>query len=293
MKMAPEIKIDPEACDGEAACVRVCAEDIFVQVERGTVPTIAHPDRCFLCGQCVAVCPGDAITHHGFEMANFSPLTAGMELDPEALQGFLRLRRSVRNYHQRRPVPRKVVEKLLEAARYAPTGSNVQSLKHIIIESRQVMDQLAALCVELFKERVTLCQDEEALSSLEPRSAQRIRAERPFYERVISDYDAGKDPFFYQAPVLIVSHADLTITPCPLEDATLASYHMMLMAQSLGLGTCYIGNFYEYANESQTIREMLAVPADDDILMSFTLGYPAVRFRRLVDRKQPVVRWFA
>jgi nitroreductase len=153
------------------------------------------------------------------------------------------------------------------------------------------MDTLAFHCVDLFRQWVALFQDEDALSSLDPRLAKRIRADMPFYKRVISDYEAGKDPFFYRAPVLVVTHADLTITSCPLEDATLAAYHMMLMAQSLGLGTCYIGNFYEFANDSQPIREILALPPEHDILMSFTLGYPAVRFRKLVDRNKAKVRW--
>jgi nitroreductase len=214
-----------------------------------------------------------------------------MDIAPDTLIGFLRLRRSVRNYNQKRSVRRETVMKLIDAARYAPTGSNAQSLEHIIINDQEKMDTLASHSVNLFRKRVNLFQDGDALSALDPRTAKRIRAERPFYERVIADYEAGKDPFFYQAPVLIVTHADLMSTSCPLEDATLASYQMMLVAQSLGLGTCYISNFYEYAYESQTIREMLAIPTMNEILMSFTLGYPAVRFRRQVDRKEPEVRW--
>ncbi|RLC78572.1 MAG: hypothetical protein DRJ03_23565 [Chloroflexi bacterium] len=289
--MIPKIEINPETCNKCGSCVQVCAEGVFEKQDKASLPVAAHPERCFFCGQCVAVCPGDAITHHGFEMDNFPPFTAEMDIGPDALLGFVRMRRSVRNYNQKRPVPREMVEKLFDAARYAPTGSNVQSLEHIVITDRETMDALARHCVEFFGKRVTLSQDEKALSALDPRVASRIRAELPFYERVISEHKAGQDPFFYRAPVLIVTHADLTITPCPLEDATLASYQMMLMAQSLGLGTCYIGNFYEYANESQAVREMLALPPEHDILISFTLGYPAVRFRKLVDRKKPTVRW--
>ncbi len=166
--MMPQIEIDPEACDGEGLCVRTCPEDIFQQKERGTTPTVVHPEECFFCGQCVAVCPGDAITHGGFDMANFPLYTAELEIQPDTLLGFLRMRRSVRNYNQRRPVPREMVEKLLDAARYAPTGSNAQSLKHIIIESRETMDRLASLCIDLFKERVDLSQDKDAPSSLDP-----------------------------------------------------------------------------------------------------------------------------
>jgi len=289
----PKIEINPETCDKEGLCVQVCADDVFEMEERNSVPVVAHPEKCFLCGQCVAVCPGDAITHHGFTMANFLPSSTDLAIEPDRLVGFLRMRRSVRNYNQKRAVRRETVEKLIETARYAPTGSNAQSLEHIVISERETMDKLASLCVDLFKEKVSLVQDAESLSNLDRRAARRDLANLPFYKRVISDYEAGKDSFFYQAPVLIVTHADLTITPCPLEDATLASYQMMLAAQSLGLGTCYIGNFYEFANESRLIREMLTIPPEHDILMSFILGYPAVRFRKMVDRKKSKVRWLA
>ena len=289
--MIPKIEINPDSCDKEGLCVRVCADGVFEQEDRDSFPVAAHPEKCFFCGQCVAVCPGDSITHHGFDMANFPHPTAEMDIAPDTLIGFLRTRRSVREYNPRRPVRRETVEKLIDAARYAPTGSNAQSLEHIVINDREKMDTLALHSVNLFRKRVNLSQDGDALSALDPRIAKSIGAYLPSIDQLNADYEAGKDPFFYQAPVLIITHADLTITSCPLEDATLASYQMMLVAQSLGLGTCYIGNFYEYANESQTIREMLAVPTKNQILMSFTLGYPAVRFRRLIDRNKPEVQW--
>jgi len=289
--MSPKIVIDLETCDREGLCVRVCAEGIFERKEKGTVPGIVYPEKCSLCGQCIAVCPSDAITHSGFEMTNFPPITPDMAVEPDRLMGFLRSRRSVRNYNRKRTVRRDVIKKILEAARYAPTGSNAQSLEHIVITDRGVMDKLAALSADLFREKVALFQTKETLSNLGPRFARRIQASLPFYKSVVAEYEAGKDPFFYQAPVLIITHADLTITSTPLEDATLAAYQMMLMAQSLGLGTCFIGNLYEFGNESQEIRELLSIPPDNEILMSFILGYPAVRFRKLVDRKQLDVRW--
>ena len=120
---------------------------------------------------------------------------------------------------------------------------------------------------------------------------QKSKADLLFYDRVISEYDAGIDTMFFQAPVVIITHADLSITSCPLEDASIASYQMMLMAQSLGLGTCYIGNFYPFANESPAIRELLAIHPENQILMTFTLGYPTIRFQKLIDRDEPEVQW--
>jgi nitroreductase len=111
------------------------------------------------------------------------------------------------------------------------------------------------------------------------------------FESVLEAHDVGRDDLFYDAPGVVVSHAPREGTSCPMEDATLAAFHMMLMAESLGLGTCFIGNFYELMKEDPEARELLGVPAGNDILMCFTFGYPAVSYRRLVDRKTPLVRW--
>ena len=90
----------------------------------------------------------------------------------------------------------------------------------------------------------------------------------------------------------MVTHADRRITFCSVEDSTLAAYNMMLMAQSLvGLGTCFIGYFCPKANKSKKVRDILGVPVENDIYMAFTFGYPTVRFLRLIDRKEPKVRW--
>ena len=134
-------------------------------------------------------------------------------------------------------------------------------------------------------------QDEKALAALDPEEAELLRRDLAWSEHVISEYEEGINPFFYRAPVLVIIHADLSITDFPLENSTVATYQMMLMAQSLGLGTCWVSSFYLNANKSLAIREILAIPPDNKILMAFVLGYPAIPFRRLVDRNEPKVKW--
>ena len=95
--------------------------------------------------------------------------------DPDKLQDFLRLRRSVRRY-KKKPIPREVVEKLVEAARYAPTGANVQSLEHIIIQNRKTIDILAGLCIEEYRKDLEIAQDEEKLAGLDPEQSEELKA---------------------------------------------------------------------------------------------------------------------
>jgi hypothetical protein len=92
---------------------------------------------------------------------------------------------------------------------------------------------------------------------------------------VISDSDAGRDPIFYRALTVVITHADPSVTSCPLEDTAISPHHLMQMAQSLGLGTRYIVYFLRRVNRDRVIREILGVPEKNDNLVTFTLGYPA------------------
>jgi len=285
------IEIDHGKCDKDGLCVKVCLEYVLDQADRNSFPVVTNPEMCIYCGHCVAVCPSDAIKINGIDMANFHPRTAEMAVEPDHLLNFLRERRSIRNYKQKRPVPREMVEKLIEAARYAPTGGNAQSLKHIIIEKREIMDALTLHIIDIFKDKLALCQDEKALAAMDPIEAKHTKEFQVYWEVMLEEYDEGKDPIFLNAPLHVIIYADPSITPCPLEDATLATHQMMLTAHSLGLGTCFASNFHENANNSPAIREILAIPPESKILMGFTLGYPAIRFKRLVDREKPEVKW--
>ena len=49
--------IDYETCTGCLACVQECPYEVmFVH------PSLEHPFKCILCGECVRLCPRDALT---------------------------------------------------------------------------------------------------------------------------------------------------------------------------------------------------------------------------------------
>lgn len=284
------LEIDLDKCDREGLCVRVCPW-VFDRATPDDFPMVADPDACYYCGHCVAVCPSGAITHHGLDMGNFPLVESQMQIEADRVLGFLRARRSYRSYNQNRAVKRQVIERMIEAARYSPTGSNAQTLAHVVVQDPETLGILARLCIEEMRARHALWQDAQARSNMPPDQAADLKSWAGIFEDVIEADKRGEDQLFYDAPGVIISHAPREGTSCPVEDATLAAFHMMLMAESLGLGTCYIGNFYELMKDSPEVRALLHIPAENDILMCFTFGYPAVRFRRLVDRDPPQVTW--
>lgn len=154
----PKIEIDQEKCDKDGLCALVCPW-VFEQASPDSYPVAARPLDCTFCGHCVAVCPPGAIFHHEMDMEEFLPIEEDLNVKADTLQHFLRKRRSIRNYNQKRRVKRSLVEKIIEAARYAPTGSNAQTMEHVVVQDRKMIGELVRLCVEDRRARLQLVEE--------------------------------------------------------------------------------------------------------------------------------------
>jgi nitroreductase/NAD-dependent dihydropyrimidine dehydrogenase PreA subunit len=282
------IEFDLEKCNGCGICVKVCL-DVLEHQGKGKPPLVVYPADCMDCGHCIMVCQFDAITHSRMDMANFPRIDEGIRVEPEKLVGLMRKRRSTRVY-RKRPIRKSIIVDLIEAARYAPTGANAQSMKYVVLQDRNTLDELTRLTIETYRIGLGMVEPDANILDDDPLIYEGMRADASYYQPILDNYDQGEDPLFYRAPVLIVIHAHRD-TPCPVEDSTLAAYNMMLSAESMGLGTCFIGLFYPRATRSKAIRTILEIPQKHEIYMAFTLGYPAVQYHRVSDRKVPRVRW--
>jgi nitroreductase len=67
--------------------------------------------------------------------------------------------------------------------------------------------------------------------------------------------------------------------------------HIMLQAQAIGLGTCIVGYFITAAEKDPSIVQELGIPPENKIFTCCTVGYPVLKFKKLVQRKPPAVRW--
>ena len=61
----------------------------------------------------------------------------------------------------------------------------------------------------------------------------------------------------------------------PLVDIGIATAHITLAAESLGLGSCILGWFDEKA-----IKQLVGIPANKRLLLDITIGYPAKAKRK-------------
>lgn len=149
-------------------------------------------------------------------------------------------RRSIRKYKNDN-IPNELIEKVIDAARLAPSWANTQCWHFIIVKDSLIKSELAMLAGE----------------------------RNPAY-------NALKD-----APVVIVACAKQNIAgfykgkqatvkgDWSMFDVALAMDHLTLAAYSLGLGTVHVGLF----NHEKAVQ-LLNLPSDLEVIEMMPLGYP-------------------
>jgi nitroreductase len=150
-------------------------------------------------------------------------------------------RRSVRRYADR-PVAKEDVLKCLEAARLAPSGCNSQPWHFIVIDEPGLRKRVA----------------ERIFSGLY--NMNKFAQEAPVLVAVVSE----KEKF------LASFGGQVRDTRYCLVDIGIACEHLVLQAQELGIGSCWIGWFDEKA-----LKEELRISKNKKIDIVIALGYAA------------------
>jgi nitroreductase/NAD-dependent dihydropyrimidine dehydrogenase PreA subunit len=275
-----KIGIDPGKCIGCGDCVKVCPS-IF-SPERGAI-RVGEEESCTLCGHCLAVCPTEAIDHADLDKKEFGVIPQEAHLTGDHVFSFLRARRSYRVFAERE-VARDILEKLIDIARYAPTGHNSQNLAFLVVHNRNLVRELAKRTAVFYGNLYKMLSAPGA--NLPPWLQTHMRGFRLNWEY----YQQGKDRVFRDAPALILVHAP-SENVSSAQNCHLAMAHIILQAAAMGVGTCINGYFLSAAERDPSIVKELEIPKENKVFTCCTVGYPAVNFRRLVQRKPPAVRW--
>lgn len=146
----------------------------------------------------------------------------------------IKSRRSIRRFKQE-AIGRDVLAKLVETARSAPAGGNIQSLEYIIVYEAEMVE-----------------------SVFEPLAwAGHVQPRR--------NPPVGQRPMAY-----IIVLSDSTIKKNASDDAAAAIENMLIAAWSLGIGSCWLGSIGR-----DKIREILSIPENYKIDSVVALGFPA------------------
>ena len=246
-----KIVIDAEKCVGCGKCVKDCVA-AALHIDGGKAK---FEGRCIECGHCFAVCPTGAVDMPEYDTSDCAEAVSLSDIDSDFFLQAIKSRRTIRQY-KNLPVEPEKIAKILEAGRYAPTGTNSQSVADTILGSKQA--ELERECVKLFR----LVVDNGSK-----------------YIKYLQNRDIDDNFFFKKAPLVIVVSGHDTV------NATIASAYMELMANTLGLGVLYSGFFTICARVSPKVKSALKLPKGHKAVTCLVIGYPDVDYRRNAPRK--------
>ncbi len=149
----------------------------------------------------------------------------------EAIKG----RRSIRAFKSE-DVPSEIVEKLINAAVCAPSAGNIQPWEFIIVRKPNIKRKLV----------------EAALN-------QEFIEEAPVVIVVCANENRSSHGYGLRGKTLYC-----------IQDTAAATQNILLLAYSLGLGTCWVGAFRE-----EKVREILNIPEGIRPVAIIPVGYPA------------------
>ena len=153
----------------------------------------------------------------------------------DAMQNLL-TRRSIRKYKPDM-LPREIIEKIVEAGTYAPTGKNQQSPIIIAVTNRELRDRMSALNAAVM--------------------------------------ETDSDPF-YGAPTAVIVLADKGRPTC-IEDGSLVMGNLMLAAHAVGAASCWIHRAKEVfdSEEGKAMLKEWGIEGDYVGIGHCALGYAA------------------
>lgn len=151
----------------------------------------------------------------------------------------IKTRKSVKKY-KNDMVNQEMIDIISEAGTYAPSGMNKQSPIILQITNKEMRDKLS-----------------------------KINAQ-------VAGMPENFDPF-YNAPVVLVVLADKNI-PTYIYDGSLVMENMMLAANSLGLGSCWIHRAKETfeTEEGKQILKDLGIEGNYEGIANCIVGYPDI-----------------
>ncbi len=266
------LQVDKTKCTNCGVCAAVCPASAIALTGDGPVETGLR--MCIACGHCVAACPAEALDNLYAPLARQVSLKGYEPIDAATAASFMRSRRSIRSY-KKDPVPRELLLQILDIARFASTGGNMQGLSYLVISDAEKLSAISNATVDWMAHLVAKGAD----------------GSEYFVGIIRTARDTGKDVILRGAPHLIVALCDETF-PRGQENAHFAFAYAELMAPALGVGTCWAGLFQGCAISGYApLLDILDVPAGKKVAGGLMAGFPNYKYYRLVDRNDLDVQW--
>ena len=172
-------------------------------------------------------------------------------------------RRSVRQYLPEQ-IKDEELENILEAAIYAPTGHNDQPWHFTIIQNKDLIDEINEGSKKFMREM-----EMEWIAKL----------------GAMEDFN-----IFHRAPTAVIVSGKKDATT-PMVDCAAAIQNMLLAAESMDIGSCWIGFAKFHFLNTENLKKF-NIPDDHEVHFGVSLGYKVRENPKAPERKENVYTYF-
>jgi len=281
----PQINVDHSKCLECGICAEECPNH---KTKIGHSHVDHDYEFCDRCLHCYAVCPTNAIVVNEQEQASKK-----INVEPDSLISLFMHRRSYRRFLDK-PLSTTNIEILTKAATYIPSGGNDHRLNITVLKTKEKRIELLTAIIEYYSRIKKLLKNPFLRVIAKQFGDVKVKAtlKDPFYfERILKHIEDIKnidDPVFYHAPAVFIFHTD-RIMPTAKEDCILSAYNVVLMSETLGLGSCFVSLSQQAITNSKKCKKILLIPQSHRVEAVVIVGHPKRNYMRPAFRKSKVV----
>lgn len=288
--------VNHESCKRCLLCAEVCPNRIMIKDSSDRVSF--REDRlqqCFRCGQCMAVCPTKSMHIEGLSYtSNFFELPRKGSFERPFFD-MIAMRRAIRNFRDK-PVPRELLEKVVEAISFAPPGFPPIKTEIVVVENTDIIRRALPHMIEVYDSLVKAMGNPMIRYFIRRRVGKEtfttiVNHVVPLMKSRLPELKRGtEDTLTRDAPAMIVFHADRNAENYR-EDIYIALTYGFLAAHALGLGGSAMDIIPPTIERNRELRKIFSIPDSNEVVASMILGYPKYRYQRAIRRELKSVQW--
>ena len=259
-------KVNFNKCIHCGMCLKVCPGNMVggnvLKMENG-YPMMVDENNfswkgCWGCEHCLAICPTGAIS-----ILNINPNDVSQKPSPlikEDLSKLIKFRRSCRDF-KKDEIPENIIDEMLDAVSYVPTGGNSQGLEFSVVYTRSAMRHIC----ELYNgNQLSLFDDNADFSELR----------------------------IYDAPHLFIAHKKISdrFKDGAITEINLATAYFELLANAYGFGTIISTYSAELLSSNKEALSYLGIPLDHKIINVVGFGYPKYPYQRGIKKTKTIYK---
>lgn len=181
------------------------------------------------------------------------------------LKSAIEQRRSIRKFKED-PVSEELIAELIEAGRLAPSGSNLQGTRYVIIKSEAQRKKLSDCTPLPFVTKapviIACCIDKQVMDTAAQRSSELLEA-KAFADTPLEEMSKNTESYKRR------DMDEQAIKNYLSVNAAIALDHITLRATDLGLGTCWIMMF-----DREKTKKALELDDRYEVIALLPVGYP-------------------